>query len=158
MLGHHAEMVSLIVPGEWEEFCRFIGEPYDGAAWLTEDPRNFFENLLPKLKAAAEKFDMIPCPQHVACQPRDWNAKDNRLPGSLQPYFPKNGTGPAYALGGTLLRPLTTTAETSSRLRSSRSVGASSSSQAYIMLCKFSKELYCSQLVLDDHRGCVQEN
>jgi mannose-6-phosphate isomerase-like protein (cupin superfamily) len=112
MLGHHAEMVGLIVPGGWEEFFRFIGEPYDGAAWPTEDPRNFFEVLLPKLKAAAEKFDMIPCPQHVPCQPGDWTAKDNRLPGSLQPYFLKNGTGPAYALGGSVLRPLTTTAET----------------------------------------------
>lgn len=115
MLGHHAEMVGLIVPGGWEEFFRFIGEPYDGAAWPTEDPRNFFEVLLPKLKAAAEKFDMIPCPQHIACQPEELTAKDNRLPASLQPYFLKNGTGPAYAVGGTVLRPLITTAETDNK-------------------------------------------
>jgi uncharacterized cupin superfamily protein len=111
MLGHHAEMVGLIVPGGWEEFFRFIGEPYDGATWPTEDPRNFFEVLLPKLKAAAEKFDMIPCPQHKACKPSEWLAADSRLPGSLQPYFLRNGTGPAYAIGGTVLRPLITTSE-----------------------------------------------
>lgn len=115
MLGQHAEMVGLIVPGGWEEFFRFIGEPYDGAAWPTEDSRNFFEVLFPKLKAAAEKFDMIPCPEHIACQPTEWMAKDSRLPGKLQPYFLKNGTGPAYALGGTVLRPLITTAETADR-------------------------------------------
>lgn len=104
-------MVGLIVPGGWEEFFRFIGEPYDGATWPTEDPRNFFQVLLPKLKAAAEKFDMIPCPQHTAVEPGEWTSKDSQLPGSLQPYFLKNGTGPAFALGGTVLRPLITTAE-----------------------------------------------
>lgn len=104
-------MVGLIVPGGWEEFFRFIGEPYDGATWPTEDPRNFFQVLLPKLKAAAEKFDMIPCPQHTAVEPSEWTSKDSKLPGNLQPYFLKNGTGPAYALGGTVLRPLITTAE-----------------------------------------------
>lgn len=128
MLGQHAEMVGLIVPGGWEEFFRFIGEPYDGATWPTEDPRNFFEVLLPKLKAAAEKFDMIPCPQHVACQPGEWTAKDSRLPGSLEPYFLKNGTGPAYVVGGTVLRPLITTAETDGKFSIASLEGSSNAS------------------------------
>lgn len=128
MLGQHAEMVGLIVPGGWEEFFRFIGEPYDGAAWPAEDPRNFFEVLLPKLKAAAEKFDMIPCPQHVACQPGEWTAKDSRLPGILQPYFLKNGTGPAFATGGTVLRPLITTAETGGKFSIASLEGSSNAS------------------------------
>jgi hypothetical protein len=83
----------------------------------------FFEDLLPKLKTAAEKFDMIPCPQHIACQPREWKAEDKRLPCSLQPYFLKNGTGPAYALGGTVLRPLTTTAVTDGKVSIAQSRG-----------------------------------
>lgn len=128
MLGHHAEMVGLIVPGGWEEFFRFIGEPYDGATWPTEDPRNFFEVLLPKLKAAAEKFDMIPCPQHVACQPREWTAKDSRLPGSLKPYFLQNGSGPAYVMGGTVLRPLITTAESDGKFSIASLEGSSNAS------------------------------
>lgn len=111
MLGQHAEMVGLIVPGGWEEFFRFIGEPYDGATWPTEDPRNFLKSCFQNSKLL-QKFDMIPCPQHVACQPGEWTAKDSRLPGSLEPYFLKNGTGPAYVIGGTVLRPLITTAET----------------------------------------------
>nr|OQO16502.1 hypothetical protein B0A51_15979 [Rachicladosporium sp. CCFEE 5018] len=111
IVGPHSEMVGLIVPGGWEEFFRFIGEPYDGATWPLEDDRNFFDVLLPKLKAAAEKFDMVPCPQHRGVEPQSWAETDGRLPGSLKPYFVKNATGPAYLAGGTLCRPLATTAE-----------------------------------------------
>ncbi|OQO07049.1 hypothetical protein B0A48_07615 [Cryoendolithus antarcticus] len=111
IVGPHSEMVGLIVPGGWEEFFRFIGEPYDGATWPLEDNRNFFEVLLPKLKAAAEKFDMVPCPQHRGVEPQSWAETDSKLPGSLKPYFLKNATGPAYLAGGTVCRPLATTAE-----------------------------------------------
>jgi len=149
MLGHHAEMVGLIVPGGWEEFFRFIGEPYDGAAWPIEDPRNFFEVLLPKLKAAAEKFDMIPCPQHVACQPSEWTAKDNRLPGSFEPYFLKNGTGPAYAVGGTVLRPLTTTAETDGKFSIASLEGSSNANLRTSLFTNSGRKLRFS----DDHHA-----
>ncbi|KAK6441292.1 hypothetical protein LTR95_002485 [Oleoguttula sp. CCFEE 5521] len=111
IVGPHSEMVGLIMPGGWEEFFRFIGEPYDGATWPLEDDRSFFEVLLPKLKAAAEKFDMVPCPQHRGVEPQSWEEGDSKLPGSLKPYFLKNATGPAYLAGGTVCRPLATTAE-----------------------------------------------
>lgn len=108
-------MVGLIVPGGWEEFFRFIGEPYDGPMWPMEDNRNFFEVLLPKLKAAAEQFDMVPCPQHKSVEPQAWAGSDNKLPGKLEPYFLRSGTGPAYAVGGTVCRPLITTAESAGK-------------------------------------------
>ena len=104
-------MVGLIVPGGWEEFFRFIGEPYDGPLWPLDDQRNVFEVLIPKLKAAAEQFDMIPLPQHKQFGPSPWKETENKLPGKLEPYFLKNATGPAYLAGGTVVRPLITTAE-----------------------------------------------
>lgn len=76
-----------------------------------EDHRNFFEVLLPKLKAASEKFDMIPCPQKRPFDPQPWQSDDNCLPGKPEPYFLKNSTGPAYQVGGMVCRPLVTTAE-----------------------------------------------
>jgi mannose-6-phosphate isomerase-like protein (cupin superfamily) len=79
------------------------------------DDRNFFEVLLPKLKQAAEQFDMVPCPQHKPFGPQDWRTEDSRLPGNAEAYFLKNATGPAYELGGTVCRPLTTTAESSGK-------------------------------------------
>jgi len=108
-------MVGLIVPGGWEEFFRFIGEPYDGPMWPMEDHRNFFEVLLPKLKAAAEQFDMVPCPQHKAVEPQAWGSSDSKLPGKLEPYFLRSGAGPAYVVGGTVCRPLITTAESAGK-------------------------------------------
>ncbi|CAK1358249.1 unnamed protein product [Cercospora beticola] len=111
ILGDHSEMVGLIVPGGWEEFFRFIGEPYDGPTWPLDDQRNVFEVLIPKLKAASERFDMIPCPQNKQFGPSPWQDDENQLPGKLEPYFLKNATGPAYLAGGTVCRPLITTAE-----------------------------------------------
>lgn len=111
VLGPHSEMVGLIVPGGWEEFFRFIGEPYSGPMWPMDDERNIFEVLIPKLKAASEQFDMVPCPQHKQFGPQEWQADENRLPGSPEPYFLKNASGPAYEAGGMVCRPLITTAE-----------------------------------------------
>ncbi|KAK3671570.1 hypothetical protein LTR78_008492 [Recurvomyces mirabilis] len=111
VLGPHSEFAGLIVPGGWEEFFRFIGEPYSGPMWPMQDERNFFEVLLPRLKQAAEQFDMVPCPQHKQFEPQAWQSGDNRLPGIPEPYFLKNATGPAYEVGGTVSRPLVTTAE-----------------------------------------------
>lgn len=104
-------MLGLIVPGGWEEFFNFIGEPYNGPLWPLHDQRSIFEVLIPKLKAASEKFDMIPVRDKQQFDPQPWQGSENKLPGKLEPYFLKNGTGPAYLAGGTLIRPLITTAE-----------------------------------------------
>jgi len=129
-------MVGLIVPGGWEEFFRFIGEPYNGPMWPTSDDRNFFEVLLPRLKAAAEQFDMVPCPQQKPFGPQEWKATDNRLPGNPEPYFLKNASGPAYDVGGTICRPLVTTAESYGKF----SIGSLESSPQFHRYSIFEKE------------------
>lgn len=108
-------MIGLIMPGGWEEFFRFIGEPYSGPLWPLDDQRNVFEVLIPKLKAAAEQFDMVPCPQHKQFGPSPWQEDENRLPGALEPYFLKNASGPGYLCGGMVCRPLITTAESNGK-------------------------------------------
>lgn len=116
ILGDHTEFVGLIVPGGWEEFFRFIGEPYSGPMFPLEDDRNIFEVLIPKLKAAAEKFDMIPVRDHPTVQPQPWlDGQDNRLPGSLEPYFLRAGTGSRYLVGGVVISPLVGAAESDGR-------------------------------------------
>ena len=107
--------MGLIVPGGWEEFFRFIGEPYSGPMWPLHDDRNFFEVLLPKLKEASEQFDMVPCPQQKHFDPLPWDGSENSLPGKLEPYFLKNNSGPAYVVGGMVCRPLVTTAESNDK-------------------------------------------
>ncbi len=78
ILGNYTEFVGLIVPGGWEEFFRFIGEPYnDGPLYPLTDDRNVFEVLIPKLKAAAEKFDMVPVPDHPGVEPQPWEVVDD---------------------------------------------------------------------------------
>ncbi|KAK4544585.1 hypothetical protein LTR36_004157 [Oleoguttula mirabilis] len=139
VLGAHSEMIGLIVPGGWEEFFRFIGEPYSGPMWPMEDNRKIYEVLIPKLKAAAEKFDMVPLPQHKQFAPQDWQDDENRLPGKLEPYFLKNATGPAYEVGGTVVRPLATTAETDGKF----SIGSIEASSHYHQHSVFAKEKQC---------------
>lgn len=116
ILGDYTEFVGLIVPGGWEEFFRFIGEPYSGPMFPLVDERNIFEVLIPKLKAAADKFDMIPVRDHPSVQPQPWqDGQDNRLPGSLEPYFLRSGTGPRYLVGGVVISPLVSIAESGGR-------------------------------------------
>ncbi|KAL3484195.1 RmlC-like cupin domain-containing protein [Aspergillus germanicus] len=112
ILGDRSEFIGLIVPGGWEDFFRFLGEPYAGAMWPVSDDRNPFEVLLPRLKEAAERFDMVPQPHVQPFAPQPWvDWKDNVLPGDLQPYFLRAGTEPAYRLGGSVVRVLATTRE-----------------------------------------------
>ncbi|KIX01943.1 uncharacterized protein Z518_07882 [Rhinocladiella mackenziei CBS 650.93] len=116
ILGDYSEFVGLIVPGGWEEFFRFIGEPYNGPLFPVKDERNPLEVFIPKLKAAAEKFDMTPVPDHPQVDPQPWvDGKDNSLPGALKPYYLRSGTGPKYLLGGIVCCPLVTTAESAAR-------------------------------------------
>ncbi|KAI7363603.1 cupin domain-containing protein [Hortaea werneckii] len=127
ILGPHSEMMGLIVPGGWEEFFRVIGEPYQGPMWPMQDDRDFFQTLLPRLKLAAEKFDMVPCPQKESFGPQEWTGEENVLPGKLEPYFLKSGTGPAYEFGGTVCRPVCTTKESDGRF----SLGSIESSKLF---------------------------
>lgn len=120
-------MIGLIIPGGWEEFFRAIGDPYSGPMWPLEDKGNFFEVMLPRLKQAAEKFDMVPCPRKEGFSPQPWEDNDNCLPGKPEPYFLKSTTGPAYVVGGTVCRPLITTAESNNKF----SIGSVESSNQF---------------------------
>ena len=115
-MDEYTEFVGLIVPGGWEEFFRFIGEPYDGPLWPVNDERNPFQVLIPKLKAAAETFDMVPVPHHPGSAPQEWEAgNDTALPGTCAPYYLRALTGPRYLFGGIVSRPLATTKESNNR-------------------------------------------
>jgi mannose-6-phosphate isomerase-like protein (cupin superfamily) len=80
--------------------------------WPASDDRNPFEVLIPRLKEAAERFDMVPQPHVQPFAPQRWvDEGDNVLPGDLRPYFLRAGTEPAYRLGGSVVRVLATTKE-----------------------------------------------
>lgn len=115
IVGEYTEFVGLIVPGGWEEFFRFIGEPYAGPLWPVHDERNPFEVLIPKLKMAAERFDMVPQPMHKGFEPQVWEERDSVLPGACEPYFVKALSGPRYVVGGVLVRPLAMAKESNGR-------------------------------------------
>lgn len=144
-------MVGLIVPGGWEEFFRFIGEPYAGPLWPMDDQRNLFEVLIPKLKAAAEQFDMVPQPHLKQFGPQPWQGDENKLPGKLEPYFLKAGTGPAYVAGGTVCRPLITTAESNGKFSIGNIEGSSHHHESSIFASsrklKFSNTHHAFQVV-----------
>ena len=150
-MGNYTEFLGLIVPGGWEEFFRFIGEPYTGPLFPLSDDRNPFEVLIPKLKAAAQKFDMVPVPQHPSFQPQPWVETENHLPGSLEPYFLRNGSGPKYLSGGTLCRPLATTAESRGRFSIGSIEGSSLHYSGNVLVdkqsIKFEDIHHCFQVV-----------
>lgn len=109
--------MGLIIPGGWEEFFRFIGEPYVGPLFPTNDRRNPFEVLIPKLMAATEKFDMIPVRDKAHFDPQPWDGSEVKLPGECADggYFLKEGSGDKWIVGGTVVRPLATRKETNDR-------------------------------------------
>ncbi|THV44099.1 hypothetical protein BGAL_0734g00030 [Botrytis galanthina] len=113
----HTEFLGLIIPGGWEEFFRFIGEPYSGPLFPTNDNRNPFEVLIPKLMAATEKFDMIPVREKKSFDPQPWNGTENKLPGKCENggYFLKEGEGEKTVIGGTVVRAMCRREETNNR-------------------------------------------
>lgn len=113
----HTEFLGLIIPGGWEEFFRFVGEPYSGPLFTTNDQRNPLEVLIPKLMAATEKFDMIPVRDKVQFEPQPWDGTETKLPGTCENggYFLKAFSGEKFAVGGTVIRPLATRKETNEK-------------------------------------------
>jgi mannose-6-phosphate isomerase-like protein (cupin superfamily) len=74
------------------------------------------EVLVPKLIAAAEKFDMIPVRDHPYVAPQPWKEDgDNTLPTGVEPYFLRDHSGPKWILGGILCRPLITETQSGGR-------------------------------------------
>ncbi|KAG9599955.1 cupin domain-containing protein, partial [Aureobasidium melanogenum] len=137
ILGSHTEFAGLIVPGGWEEFFRFIGEPYAtspmGPLFPTRDNRNPMEVLVPKLIAATEKFDMVPKRDHKGAEPVLCTNKDNKLSNTAtEPYFLKADAGPRYASAGLLVKPLCQKADTDGKFSIARLEGAAAIKSQYL--------------------------
>ncbi|KAG9664165.1 cupin domain-containing protein, partial [Aureobasidium melanogenum] len=137
ILGSHTEFAGLIVPGGWEEFFRFIGEPYAtspmGPLFPTRDNRNPMEVLVPKLIAATEKFDMVPKRDHKGAEPVLCTQEDNRLSNSpTEPYFLKADAGPRYASAGLLVKPLCQKADTDGKFSIARLEGSAAIKSQYL--------------------------
>lgn len=83
--------------------------------WPLNDDRNPLEILVPKLIEAAQKFDMVPQPQHQGGSPRPFDGTETVLPGDLVPYYLQANRGPAYLTDGIVTRPLATTRESAGK-------------------------------------------
>lgn len=144
----HTEFVGLIVPGGWEEFFRFIGEPYEGALFPTDDKRNPFQVLVPKLIAATEKFDMIPVREKASYDPQPWDGTETKLPGKCENggYFLKAGAGPKVQAAGLVVRALATRKESDSRFSIYEIQGSSVTASARKSL-KFAETHHAIQTV-----------
>jgi mannose-6-phosphate isomerase-like protein (cupin superfamily) len=84
------------------------------------------EVLVPKLVAATEKFDMVPCRDHKGAEPTPCRPdSDASLPeGGDKPYFLKADQGPRWAAGGLLVKPLATPAQTGGKFAIARVEGS----------------------------------
>ncbi|KAF5863623.1 hypothetical protein ETB97_009717 [Aspergillus alliaceus] len=112
MLGPHTEIYSLITPGDWVDFFRYISEPYEGGLLVPEgDSRNLKSLLIPKVMAAKERFDINFLLNYQPPELGDWTKNDARLPESSQPFNLRANTGPRWMLGGVMARPFITTTQ-----------------------------------------------
>ncbi|VUC37183.1 unnamed protein product [Clonostachys rosea] len=111
-LGDHTELFGIITPAGFEGMFRSFGQDYTGPMWPDVDIQKASEKLKSGVKSASTEFDVIPVKGHSLAEPEPWgNDESNILPGSQQPYFLQNGTGPSAVLGGTVIRPYVTGAE-----------------------------------------------
>ncbi|KAL0942336.1 cupin domain-containing protein [Colletotrichum truncatum] len=95
--------------------------------WPDVEVERAGEKLKSGAAVAATEYDVIPVPEHKLVEPQPWNDTDTILPGTQDPYFLRNGTGPSAVLGGTVIRRYVTAAESGSTF----SLGTIEGSQAY---------------------------
>ena len=67
--------------------------------------------MIPKVQAAAGKYDVIFHPEHQGCAVSDWTAEDEVIPERTKPYYLRANTGPRWILGGVISRPFITTSQ-----------------------------------------------
>ncbi|KAF5641696.1 quercetin 2 3-dioxygenase [Fusarium tjaetaba] len=103
-IGDHTEIFSIITPAGFEHMFR-------GPMWPDADLERATEKLNSGVANVMTEFDVIPVPNHKFLEPQPWDSSDNQLPGSQKPYFLRNCTGPSALLGGTVVRPYVTGAE-----------------------------------------------
>jgi mannose-6-phosphate isomerase-like protein (cupin superfamily) len=67
--------------------------------------------------AATEKFDMIPVREKAQFDPQPWDGTEIKLPGVCENggYYLREGAGDKWVVGGTVVRPLASRAETNGR-------------------------------------------
>lgn len=67
--------------------------------------------------AAADKFDMVPVREKQHYDPQPWTGQENSLPGKCENggYFLRAETGPKFAVGGMVVRPMATRKETAEK-------------------------------------------
>ncbi|KAI9699213.1 MAG: hypothetical protein M1820_007292 [Bogoriella megaspora] len=129
VLGPHSESFGVITPGDWLDFFRYIGETYNGILFPEFDTRNILEHLIPKVKAAAGKYDVIFHPEHQGCAVSEWGPEDEIIPEKTVPYYLKANSGPRWILGGVISRPFITTKQSDGKFAIS-SIESSSHYQA----------------------------
>ncbi|KAG5789761.1 hypothetical protein H9Q69_011172 [Fusarium xylarioides] len=110
-IGDYTEIFSIIVPAGFEHMFRGLGEPYTGPMWPDANLERPTEKLNSGVANVMTEFDVIPMPDHKLVDPQPWGGSENQLPGSQKPYFLRNCTGPSVVLGGTVVRPYVTGAE-----------------------------------------------
>lgn len=114
MLGPHTELYSLVTPGDWVNFFRYISEPYYGILLPEADNCGWKPLLTARVQAAADKFDVVFQPNYQPPELGEWTAEDEKLPpesSQPQPFFLRANTGPRWLLGGVMSRPFITTAQ-----------------------------------------------
>ena len=110
-MGPHTETFGLIVPGDWIDFFRYVGESYQGVIVPENDNRDLRALILPKVMAAKDRFDVNFVRDYNPPAVGDWLDTENVLPGPLEPYFLRANTGPRWMLGGVMSRPFINAAQ-----------------------------------------------
>lgn len=114
-IGDHTEIFGIITPAGFEHMFRGLGESYAGPMWPDADLERVAEKLNTGVANVMTEFDVIPMSNHKLVEPQPWSGSENQLPGSQKPYFLRNRTGPSAVLGGTVVRPYVTGAESGNR-------------------------------------------
>ncbi|CAJ0552495.1 Ff.00g005730.m01.CDS01 [Fusarium sp. VM40] len=150
LLGPHTETLGLVVPGDWIDFFRYIGQPFEGILVPEHDDRDLKSHVIPKVMAAPKDFDVHFVRDYNPPALSEWEETENVLPsGELQPYFLRANTGPRWMAGGVMSRPFITTKESAGKFAIS-SIESSSS---------YSSSLFSDYVAFPtvDHCLCVQE-
>lgn len=112
MLGPHTEILGLVAPGDWVDFFRYIGEPFDGLLVPEHDDRDLASHVVPKVMTAPKDYDVHFVRDYNPPAVGEWKEDENVLPGEARPYFLRANTGPRWMAGGVMSRPFVTTKET----------------------------------------------
>jgi quercetin dioxygenase-like cupin family protein len=96
--GHYSTFVGPIVPGGWDRFFDFTGEPYSGASFPPGPPG---PPPFERFARAEVEFGMKyrPDAQYAAART---DAADDTLPAGQAAYFLRCGEGPRHELAGQL--------------------------------------------------------